>query len=726
MGFELPRFERLTRAGRRGVPTAAGAGEQALADVLSQFSQQRAASAAQIAGQEAGAEGFAAGFESEELPQASDLTAAGRAYNQAAQLGHLARTRQDIKQNLGRLEIETRELPPEQWVDAYTKRADGLKAGLLEEAPPQLRGDIQAYFADLAGNARLKLLSDQSTRLQAEVLSDLKIGQTQLLDDISTAARELNQPLLAVRQREYEAMVNGMVDAGLASEAEGAVLIQDMHSTAVLNELVGAFDTELEDNGLEAGAAALDRFRRGDASEFGLSSEEKDQAEAVMTSRFNTERSFLAATQAQADAAQKAQLAATRQTADDTIATLRSGKAPETDVNALYTELVQAEDFNRVVDLANSIELYGELGPLLAAPPTESLAVVEQLEAAQSLSGSEKRLLDALGPAVDRRLRLLETDPRALAREDSVVSDGDLDFSGPDTLGVSLAARLGSSRQASQHYGTRVPPITEAEADQLGRYMALQEPDVSLAIARNMAQGLGADAEGALQLIDAKGYRVQAYAGGLAAVGDEETAAGVLRGQAILASQDGASIMPEGEQKAALDLHLQERLADAFRFLPATRQTATDAAMAWYADRAASEGDFTREFNPDRAEAAIAATVGNLVEDPSGQLNPLRNGTQDQFDNWLASLTGDTLEAAGAAIPGMTGDQLAERIRGGDATLIAVADGDFRVTLDNWLDGSAQFVLTDEGVPLELRFDPDVPQPERTRTEQVRRTFGRL
>lgn len=699
------RFKRQVNARTGVVNPQAGLEHRILADTLSQFSRSQAAQSAQAGIEDAGIEGFNAGVAGEDR-EASELTAAGRAFNDAARLGHLANVRRDIKTRIGELAIAAQQLPPEQWVEAFETTTEGFREGLLDEMPDELKGEAQNYFADTAGTTALKLLENQTNVLKAETLKDVALGQQQLTDDINTAARELNQGLLTVRQREFEALINTVVETGDMSEAEGAVRIQEMHSQAVQNEILGAFDAVIDSEGAAGAAKSLERFKKGSPGSFGLSADEKDVVETTMTALWNRERAFEAAVAAKSDATNKAALAVMNQEADDAIAVLNQGNMPATDISRLYRDLVAAEKFDKVVDLKNAIDLQTTMAPLQSATPAQKRSVLAELDAKGTLTGDELRLQRALEGAVSKETRLLENNPRELARQQDLVDDDELNFESVEALTATLAARVPGARDATEHYGSKVPPITTEEADAIGRFWQLAEPETQLAIAQGLHQALGPDAGDVLELIGDKEYSTTAYAGGLVSIGQNSTASAILRGQKLLGTQDVKGLIPEGVEKQLLTGHINARLGNAFQLLPGTRQTAIDASLAWYADRAAADGDFSGEWNQKRADAAIRATIGNMVEDNTGGTVPLRNGDQEQFDTWLGTIDDAMIAAAGGAngIP-------ASRIR--DARFIAVAEGAFNVVFPSPFDALPKVVLNDKGKPLRLVFDPFAQGPER-------------
>ncbi len=700
--MKLPRLGRQVASVRGGaaVNPAAGLPESTLADVLGAFSNQQAKVAAQGAVDQAALEGFNEATESGELPEASNITAAGRAFNTAARGAHLAGIKRDVKLRLGELAIQANALPAEQRVDAFIDTSDGFREGLLAEVDADFRGATFDYFSEEAGGLRLKILAGQQADLQSQVVADLALGQQQLLDDIDSAAREFNEPLLTKRQREYEGLIGQGVEAGFISEAAGAVAIQDMHSLAVMSETLGAFDSVLDSGDLEAAAKSLSRFKREKASRMGFSAAEKDAIETTMQGLFNREKSVQAQGAARETAAEKAARARLIQNADNTIAQLKAGFP--VDVEDLANDLIAGEEPSKFVDLQEAVRLQGQLAPLLAAPPGAQTAVLQDLQdqaRAGKLDPANFPLLKALESTERTTQTLLDSDPRTLARQQGQLPDDqDLDFSGSGALAASIKARQAGSQSASEHYGFDIPVLYDNEVDQFGRFWASSDIDGKLALSEEIASGLGPDAEQIFSKLDKKDFRTAAFTGQLVADGESGLARSILRGKEIM----NADIMPEGPtEKGVFDAHINESLGSALAHIPRFRQTVVDSIAAVYADRSSLERDFTRETDVDRINQAISAVIGNIVEDPTGSEVAFKGGDQRAFDSWIFGLDGTDIAAAGG-VQGFEDDAGADLVK--RSHFAAMGPGEFWITTPNPFTGMPGFLMQENGEPFRLVF----------------------
>ncbi len=707
--MRLPRFQRSVAAAPAGaaVNPAAGAPGQELERVLSTFSQEVFKRRAAEQQAEGALEGLESGLEGEELEQRGTFTIRDRAFNQAARTGHVAGIRNDIKTTLADLALKARDLPADEWVDAFTKTSDGVRDGLLEESSPAIRGEVLAYFNDTASNLRLKMLESQQGELRKQTINDLKVGGLQLLDDITTAAREGDVGLLTARQKEFEQTFDTAVEAGLMDPALADQAVKDMHSQAILGEMEGAFEVVLREDGLEAGEKSLARLEKAAASGMDLSAEEKDQLALTLRGRLNRARSDAAQIAARERAATAAASAGLNRRATDTISMLEAGfQAP---VDQLAEDLVRAEKFDKLAELGSAVELQGKLGLFQSAPLSEQDAALETLRAdlnAKKLDPEAFRFFRAAERVRNNTETLLEKDPRTLAiRQGIIERDPALVLDSVETFAESLTARVDGSNTASQHYGRQIPALTELETDQLGAFWDQAGIDERLAISQAMVDGLGPEAGEVLGLLDQKGFRLAAFTGGLVSEGQHAVATSVLRGEQAIAAN--SELMPSGANKALLDEHISGTLGSSFAHLPEFRQTTTRAINAWYADRASTAGDFSGEFDADRANLAIEAVAGNVLEDNTGGQFVLRDVRQSQFESWFNSIDKDDIIDAGG-VAGHESENAADLVR--RASVVAMGPGVLRFTIPNPFTNTPQFLITAEGAPFELTVDlTDIP-----------------
>ncbi len=706
----LPRFKRNQRGGRGrgGVDPLAGQPAENLADIFTAFSTNKQAQLVEQASEDAAVQGFNQGLEGEELPEASNITAAGRAFNQAARLGHASAVRADIKTRLSELALQAKELPADQWVDAYVKTSDGFRDGLLSELDPSIRGDALRYFNDTAGNQRLRLLEGQQGELRKQTVNELKVGQAQLLDDINTAAREMNFELLTVRQREYETMFTAAAEAGVMDPALADAAIKEMHSVAIQGEVLGSFEAVLEGQGIDAAAKSLARFKREKATSMDLSVAEKDQLEATMTGLFNRERSIVAQAEARQAANNRAAQAALTGQANDTIRMLEAGYS--TDVEDLARNLANTESFGKLAELGEAVELQGKLSVLQDAPLVAQDAMLDRMREALeagNLSPDEFATFQAFERVRNQTATLLDKDPRSLAIQQGIIEpDEPLNFSSVGALSASLAGRRASAASASDHYGQAIPVTDTAETKALGAFWSSADVTEKLAISEAVMTGLGPHGGELLLELDKQGFKQAAFTGSLMAEGERETAASVLRGNAAMAESD--ELMPKGIDLAVMDDDIDAMLGRSFAHLPQFRQSSVDAIKAHYADRAAISGDFSGEFDSNRLEVAVQAVVGNILEGPNGSEFALRHVNQRQFDEWLFSLTPDMIESAGG-MAGFEPDEAISAIH--RSAIIAVGPGVFRFGAPDPFGDLPQFALRPDGEPFELQIDIATPPP---------------
>ena len=389
-----------------------------------------------------------------------------------------------------------------------------------------------------------------------------------------------------------------------------------------------------------------------------------------------------------------------------------------TDTELIERALVANEKFDKLAELQSAKELQRKLAIIQAAPlavQTEILNDMREELSAGKLNPEDFQFYQAAEQVRARTDTMLDNDPRRLAIEQGVIEpDEPLNVESIESFALSLAGRRASAELATAHYGAAVPVIDAAEADQMGRFWEQASIDDKLSISQAIVTGLGPAAGDVLDMLDKKGFRIAAYTGGLQIEGMPGVAAAVLRGEEILRDpQARKGLLPEGTERGLMDEYTAEIFGSAFAFLPSFRGTTLRAIDAYYADDASSHGEAFGEWNRQRHDDAIAAIVGNIVEDRTGGQVPIREVEQTQFSQWLDFINADMITAAGG-VSGFEPEEAANLVR--RSRIIAVGPGRFNFIEPNPFSGQPQVYMNDDGKRFELVMNiadlPPVLPPE--------------
>lgn len=231
--------------------------------------------------------GAAAGAQSQGTPQfKSNLTSYGRAYNDAARRNYAIEQYTEIEKQLGRLENEASADP-----DKFQALADGLRKGLLKNAPPEARNDVANMF-----NRRL---SEGVVRLDAQRIDEqkklnrgiLEQGLQTLSDSISRKAASGDPTLMAEIEEDelqYDLMIEGASGDGTLSPVEATVLRADGRKRITGQMITGLFEREAQGGNP---VAFLEKLM--DSTPTDLSDDDKHQLIGNLFTRMNRRNALM-------------------------------------------------------------------------------------------------------------------------------------------------------------------------------------------------------------------------------------------------------------------------------------------------------------------------------------------------------------------------------------------------------------------------------------------------
>lgn len=327
----------------------------------------------------------------------------------------------------------------------------------------------------------------------------------------------------------------------------------------------------------------------------------------------------------------------------------------------------------------------GEVRAVLASPPAEQRAYLQQLEAKQQREGAtvtQQAHLARLKTGVEAGIKLLHDSPlEAYAtREGKAVPPLDLQAlvgGNVDAVRQQVSDRMVMLRAARLRYGpdTGTSPLLANEAAAIAGALKQAAPQAQAKLFGALRQAFGDDQayQGAMQQI-APDSPVRALAGkfyalqrnpGMATVTSAsprgqfgDVALQLLKGEALLnptkatKAEDGkgtAFPMPPPKDVAEA---IDRSVGQAFAGRPDEFQTAVQAVRAYYAAKSSDEGDVSGELDDDRLALAVRAVVGDTARIEGRDVVPPwgmdANAFEDTADTYIAA----RLKAAGLEDPG--------------------------------------------------------------------------
>lgn len=703
-----PRYGRTEQVQTGIGNPAAGAEYSQLEQELEGFSARRAAQLDQQAADEGELEGLAAGQRGD-LGADQPRTIRGRAFARAAQLSHQAALQTDIRDSIGRFQLEAPDDP-----DLFDGKVAGLTEGLLKDSDARSHVFIQQRIADYAGRAKLQVIEAQQQKLRAQAIEDLNVGAKGMLEDATTAAFEGDIPMVEARRQEITSLLGEAVEAGMLAPARAAELGVDFERQVISQEVVGEFDRLLRSQGSQAGVDAIRRWQEQRGSELGLTAEDHEQ----VTRQMITLKNRFDALAADERAARNAQLRADtllRQTrVKDAIEVMSSGFTPPkedmdqavADLRWLATQgaldpvdVVQAQllgrDFNTAQAIQNQVHTFRRM------PELARSEALNQLRAAlnrDDASPQEVQLFKALEATDVEVSAAMQKDPRGFLQGEGLIQDEPLDFSSADALVESLQARGAGA-------GQEAPRLTSDEADQFAQIYQAAELEERVALLGIVAGGTGEDAAATLEQLDAKGYKHMALLGNFVRQGQGQLAREIMLGDRIRGSEK--QITPP---RTMYQSDLDDLIGSALLDWPEQRTEYVEAALSKYAELKARSGDGSDVYQGKLFEQALRAVMPTAEVGAGRRVLIPPTATPKSFEKWFDGLT----DADYAQVAGTPAEGLARLVRR-RGRLVELGDGRYGVALPSSVErdengNPVEKVLLDaRGQPFELTYGKPGP-----------------
>jgi hypothetical protein len=236
------RYEPSLAVSPAGTSSAAVATQSTLASTLTSFRNR----ATEFGAARGARRGAAAGAASTGKPTLrNELSASGRAYNNAAIRNYVIEHYENADIELGRVEHEAGSNP-----EKFRTLAEGVRRGALSGALPEARGELTEIYARRIAEGTQRLQHAQRTEQRAYNKAILAQGLETVSDSISRKMTSGDQTLMAQAQDEelqYQLMIDGAVADATLTPAEGVTLLTDSRKRVTRQIVTGQFEHELRE-----------------------------------------------------------------------------------------------------------------------------------------------------------------------------------------------------------------------------------------------------------------------------------------------------------------------------------------------------------------------------------------------------------------------------------------------------------------------------------------------
>jgi len=324
---------------------------------------------------------------------------------------------------------------------------------------------------------------------------------------------------------------------------------------------------------------------------------------------------------------------------------------------------------------------------------------------------------------------MLDKDPYALALETGVVSGSPFNLSDPKTL----QARVAEAEAASQFYGVKVPPMSQAEADGLRFIINEGNVEDNMAVFQQLGEGFGAKTDEVYKLMFKEGGGAFAAASGMMLQGDKNTTQLILKGQDLLKNNIYPDIAKVSDKdQPTINEVIDTAFAGAYVETPNHVDILRSGIKSVYAQLMVESGNYSSAegHDPKLLQQAIDKVTGGHVQLEWQESSGLVAGLLDQdyvievpragmnagdVENWMKSITAEDIDSMGG-VSEMESAEVAKIINSGRAKLHSVGHGEY--TLKN-MTGNWFTTTSEDGEikPFVLTYVPPPPEQAKLTTD---------
>ena len=625
-------------------------------------------------------------------------------FNKAALAANVAGVQNDIRANLGRMEVENQMDP-----DGYAASVKGYAAGLLPEVHPQVRGEAQIAINNYASRASTRILARaqaQQSKLDAAEIVRAVQGKT---SDALNAARDGDLKIVETATKTYFATLDLGVEEGLLDPVKVEQVKSKFQRDTDAQIVLGEFGRTLQSEGIESAEKVIKDFKESKD----LPPDDRDKLVATMETLSTREQRRQNQAVREQTAAQAAIVKQYKVDTDNAVTVLKSGTIPsgyEDLLNAVHgTELAGRLDW--------AMKIYTEVEKFAAYHPAAQEALLTKLEETPPSTAFGVELKESYEKAHQTTTKLLKDWPIKLG-----VSLGIIPAPEPIQLGNpdSVALRMKQVRKVESYYDIKnLNPLGPQEIAYWSNKLTTLGTDQRLMVLNSIVSSMGENSIPVLEKLGMNNQPVLARAGELIGQGQADTARLAVRGLEYLKELKG--ITPTG-----MDDSIRAELKGVFNSNPRELSNMTNTIKAVYtAMMAESRAVDFKALDLDLLGQVVTKVTGGIlgVDAPGGHsweyggrtskhLSDLTSAdyiiqapafgvNDEQFEDWLEGLTADNLdEMGGTDMPYQEALEMIPR-----ETLIGVGQGKYLI-----FDG-AGFLHNKEGKAFELTWPPSGMNP---------------
>ncbi len=213
-----------------------------------------------------------------------NTTDTARAYNHAAQIGMLSRLQSDIRTQ-GQIQADAAKGDPSVFATGWNT----YQKGILKNAPPELRGQIQAQLDQYGSQYSLGVSEVKRKRDIAVFEADTKTEAQNLMDEMATIARGggTNTPDYQAKRGQLVSLYQNMVANPdfTMSQKQADIDLKHAESRNMAEAMVGAVSGTLQKDGIVAARKQSDSILTD--TSLNLSPAERRQYNGIMNETIN-------------------------------------------------------------------------------------------------------------------------------------------------------------------------------------------------------------------------------------------------------------------------------------------------------------------------------------------------------------------------------------------------------------------------------------------------------
>lgn len=582
-----------------------------------------------------------------------------QAYNDALESAYFSEISTQARNEIKRLQAES----PDD-VEQFDKLATQYRDGVVNSVNEGYREIVDSTINNFIDANRVSVFSAQKEK-RRRLANEARIANINSSSiDAATQARDGNFAEADNAVLEAETILESMLATGDITEINAYNKKRQIRREVIEQKLKYQLDQSVETDGYSGAFKTLGKMDRPE----GFTPDEWSSFKASASQELTRSQSIQ-------NASEKTKIDESKILVKNYVDAVSLGMPVSPEEKAKVAEAVNGTELQATFDRVNEVASFSLL-------PSGSRANILDEAAKQGIENVDDYA--ALLKAEQQIQTALAKDPLQFYEQQGLTELAPFDYTDEE----SFSQRIRQAKEASEHYGVSVPPITDAEASALSKNINAMTPDEKVELAKTLAK-----APSIWGMIDQKNQHVFAMTG---AIGDEDIMNAVFNGQEMIANK-----LVQSPSQSDYLAEFDDYVGDVYNNVD--KAATRDAALAYYA-AIQTPGE---AFDASLFAEALDAVTGGIVEFNGFKIELPRGRSVDEFEVFIDGIDLQYISSNGG-VSNAPFSYAPDIIK--ESRLKSVGSNEYVVLME----GNVP-MLRDDGEPFIISFDESILATEDAR-----------